>query len=228
MQTLEYLAFIPLLMYGLGLADLLSQWKRLFDPEDWYLPYTIFTVILTEIAVYNVFIYFNLLVQLPGQNYFTYLSYLLPPFLFILTTSAFTPEKEAKTKEHFIKRMPIFFTSLAMLILSHFFFQYGESIYVHIGRLLIVVILIIVGFTRKIWPVYIIAFIWLISFLFRGNVGAGTAPIDDPKTDQSSNGIVFSGIENIGINKKPTINITATFMRKKGLKVLEKVFKKNY
>jgi hypothetical protein len=206
MQTLEYLAFIPLLMYGLGLADLLSQWRRLFDPEDWYLPYTIFTVILTEIAVYNVFIYYNLLVQLPGQNYFTYLSHLLPPFLFILTTSAFTPEKDAKTKEHFIKRMPIFFTLLAVLILSHFIFQYNESIYIHIVRLLLVAILILVGFTRKIWPIYIIAVIWLISFLFRGKVESGTAPIRDSKVDQSSAKIVFPETENIDINKIQTIN----------------------
>ena len=170
MHTLEYLAFIPLLMYGLGLADLLSQWRRLFDPMEWYLPYTVFTIILTEIAVYNVFIYYNLLVQLPGENYFTYLSFLLPPFLFILTTNAFTPEKDANTKEHFDKRMPIFFTLLAMLTLSHFIYKYEESIFTHITRLLVVGILIIVGFTRKIWLVYIIALLWLISFIFRGNV----------------------------------------------------------
>ena len=181
MPTLEYLGFIPLLMFGLGLAELLSQWKRLFDPIDWYLPYTIFTIVLTEIAVYNVYTYFNLLAQLPGKSYYIYLLYLLPPFLFLLTTIAFTPEKGTKTKEHFVMRMPIFFTLLAVFILSHFIFNYGESIYIHIARLIIVATIIVVGFTRKIWLVYFIALIWLISFLFRGKLGSDSSLVEDPK-----------------------------------------------
>lgn len=212
MPTLEYLGFIPLLMFGLGLADLLSQWRRLFDPREWYLPYTVFTVILTEIAVYNVYTYFTLLTQLPGQSYYIYLLYLLPPFLFLLTTSAFTPEKDAKTKEHFVQRMPIFFTLLAAFILSHFIFSYKEIFYIHIARLLIVAILIIVGFTRKIWLVYFIALIWLISFLFRGKVGSDSAVKDDFKLDQQSNGVVFPGIEHVYGKKKPTIHIAKAVM----------------
>lgn len=207
MHTIEYLAFIPLLMFGLGLADLMSQWRRLFDPLEWYLPYTVFTIILTEMAVYNVFIYYNLLVQLPGQSYFTYLSYLLPPFLFILTTSAFTPEKEANTKDHFIKRMPIFLTLLGALILSHFIFKYDESIFIQIARLVVVVILIIIGFTRKIWLVYIIGSLWLISFLFRGKVASDTSWMNYPKVDQFYVGNSFPGMENIRIHEIPTINI---------------------
>ena len=208
MQTLEYLGFIPLLMFGLGLADLLSQWKRLFDPKEWYLPYTIFTVILTELAVYNVYTYFNLLAQLPGKSYYIYLLYLLPPFLFLLTTSAFTPEKEADTKEHFVKRMPIFFTLLGVFILSHFIFNYQESIYIHIARLLIVAILIMVGFTRKMWLVYFIALIWLVSFMFRGKLDSNSAFKDDPNLDQKGKGVVFQGIiEHIDGNKIPTNNI---------------------
>lgn len=207
MQSLEYLGFIPLLLFGLGLADLLSQWKRLFDPKEWYLPYTIFTVILTELAVYNVYTYFNLLAQLPGKSYYIYLLYLLPPFLFLLTTSAFTPEKDTKTKEHFVKRMPIFFTLLAVFILSHFIFNYQESIYLHIARLLFVAILIVVGFTRKMWLVYFIALIWLVSFLFRGKMGSNSALNDDLKLDQQGKGVVFRGIEHNDGNKTPTINI---------------------
>ena len=212
MQTLEYLGFIPLLMFGLGLAELLSQWKRLFDPKEWYLPYTIFTIVLTELAVYNVYTYFNLLAQLPGKSYYVYLLYLLPPFLFLLTTSAFTPEKEADTKEHFVKRMPIFFSLLGVFILSHFIFNYQESIYIHIARVLIVTILIIVGFTRKMWLVYFIALIWLISFMFRGKLGSNSALKDDFKVDQSSKRNVFPRKEGIDNIKIPTIDIVKKFM----------------
>jgi hypothetical protein len=30
MDASEYLAFLPLLLYGIALADLFSQWKRFF------------------------------------------------------------------------------------------------------------------------------------------------------------------------------------------------------
>jgi hypothetical protein len=32
MEATEYFAFLPLLIYGIALADLFSQWKRLFSP----------------------------------------------------------------------------------------------------------------------------------------------------------------------------------------------------
>lgn len=211
MRTLEYLGFIPLLMYGLGLADLLSQWKRLFDRKEWYLPYTIFTIVLTEIAVYNVFIYFNLLAKLPGQNYYTYLSYLLPPFLFLLTIRAFTPENDEDTKQHFVKRMPIFFSLLAAFILSHFVFNYEESIYMHIVRLFVVVILIVVGFTRKMWLVYLIALIWLVSFLFRGKLGSSASMKESSQAKSHSEGITASETKYKSSRQHTTVNFVKTW-----------------
>ena len=60
MDPEEYLAFIPLLIYGLAIADLLNEWRRFFKKEQWYLPYTIMSIIFTETAIYNVFIYINI------------------------------------------------------------------------------------------------------------------------------------------------------------------------
>ena len=51
MDAAEYLAFLPLLIYGIALADLFSQWKRLFNPKQLYLPYILLTGILTETAI---------------------------------------------------------------------------------------------------------------------------------------------------------------------------------
>ena len=65
----EYLAFIPLLIYGIALADLLSQWKRLFNPKDLFIPYLLMTIILTETALYNVFVYAEVINKLGGQTY---------------------------------------------------------------------------------------------------------------------------------------------------------------
>ncbi len=170
MEASEYLAFIPLLIFGIGLADLLSEWKRLFDPEQWYLPYSLFTILFTELAVYNIFIYINLVEQLPGQSYLTYLSFLLQPFLFLLTVNAFTPDKNSDTKEYFISRLPAICFLFAMFIASHFLYTSSESIYIIISRVLAIIILLSIGFTRKIWLIYVISLVWLISFLFRANM----------------------------------------------------------
>ena len=171
MEASEYLAFVPLLIYGIGLADLLSEWKRLFDPKEWYLPYSLFTIMLTEVAVYNIFIYRQLIEQLPGKSYAGYLLFLIPPFLFMLATVSFTPDKESSTKEYFIKRMPVFFFLLALFIGSHFLFTFHESPFVLINRIAIVVILLITGFTRKIWLIYIVALMWLVTFILKTTGG---------------------------------------------------------
>jgi hypothetical protein len=73
MESSEYLSFIPLLIYGLAIADLLSEWKRLFDKTQWYFPYLLTTIVLTELAIYNVFIYANLISELEGTSYLSYL-----------------------------------------------------------------------------------------------------------------------------------------------------------
>ena len=72
MQPSEYLAFIPLLIYGLALADLLGQWRRFFEREYFYLPYFLVTLIFTEVAIWNVFIYLGVTKQLEGISYFQY------------------------------------------------------------------------------------------------------------------------------------------------------------
>jgi hypothetical protein len=169
MDSSEYLAFIPLLLYGIGLADILSEWKRLFDPKEWYLPYSAFTIVLTETAIYNVFIYMNLIEQFGGQSYLDYLLMLLPPFLFLLTTSAFTPDKESGTREYFIRRMPVFFSLLALFVASHFLYDFDETFYMKMTRLLVIVIIIIIGFTRKIWLIYLLVVLWAMIFVVKSD-----------------------------------------------------------
>ena len=168
MDATEYLAFIPLLLYGIGLADLLSEWKRLFVTKDWYLPYALLTIILTETALYNVFIYIHLVEQMPGQSYLTYLSYLFPPFLFLMATSAFTPDKESETKEYFIRQMPVFFTLLALFIASHCLYGFNEPALMVVGRAVIIVLIITFGNMRKVWVVYALAAIWVLLFFVKG------------------------------------------------------------
>jgi uncharacterized membrane protein len=127
MAKAEYLVFIPLLFYGFALAELFREWKRLFKPKDIYFPYIIVTVILTEIAIYNVFIMTKLLDDLEHQNYLNYLIYLIPPFIFMLVVNVFTPEKEDNTKNYFENNRRSFFLLAAVFVSSHYLFDFGES-----------------------------------------------------------------------------------------------------
>jgi hypothetical protein len=173
MDVTEYLAFVPLLIYGMGLTNLLMEWKRFFDPNEIYLPYTLLTLLLTETAIYNVFIYQRLIDRFAGQNYLNYLLLLIPPFLFYLVTNVFTPEPGVKTRDYFLKRMPLSFTLMALLVSCNFFFRLEESLIPSIARLVFVVVIILAGFTRKIWLTYVLIIIWLVSLIFRGKVISG-------------------------------------------------------
>ena len=165
METTEYLAFIPLLIYGIALADLLGEWKRLFQPEGWYLPYLLMTLILTESAVYNVFIYASLILQMQGQDYLTYLTFLVPPILFLMSVNSFTPDAGDDTKTYFISKMRIFFLLIAVFSASHFFYSFGESQTMEIaGRSVAIILSLIGGIFRKPWVVYVLFVFWLLLF----------------------------------------------------------------
>ena len=67
MDPAEYLAIVPLLIYGIGITDLLGQWKRIFNKDGRFPLYIIYTIILTEVAIYNVVIYITSFSQNQSQ-----------------------------------------------------------------------------------------------------------------------------------------------------------------
>jgi hypothetical protein len=170
MSTSEYLAFIPLLIYGLGLTNLLGEWKRIIDRNQIFLPYSLMTLFLTEISVYNIFIYQRVIGTLEGLSYLKYLALLITPLLFYLATLVFTPDPGANTKEHFIKRMPLFYFLVALWTAGNFISGLEDSLVMNISRIVFIVIVSLAGYTKKIWLVYVLIFIWLISLLIRGSV----------------------------------------------------------
>ena len=198
MDVSEYLAFVPLLLYGIGLADLMSEWKRLLSPSSWYLPYSLFTIILTETALYNVFIYIQLIDQLPGQSYFSYLTFLLPPFLFLLTTYTFTPEKDSETKKYFIEQMPVFFTLLSLFVASHFLYQFEEPSVMDVSRVVIIVCLIAAGYFRKVWFVYVIAVLWVALFFSKAKVHSPSKKSANVETSLDKKLITFTPVKDMG------------------------------
>lgn len=173
MSASEYLAFLPLLIYGIALADLFRQWNRFIDLKQVYIPYLLLTVILTETALYNVFLFESLLENLEGLTYAAYLLYLVPPFLFLLATIFFTPDEGSDTKEYFIKHMPVFNTLFALYVASHFMHEFNEPVIFTLIRIIGIIIILASGLFRKTWLIYVFMVIWILSLVFKGGVTAG-------------------------------------------------------
>lgn len=167
MNASEYLIFLPLLFYGLALSNLLSQWKRLFYLETLYVPYAMYTILLTETALYNVYVYFDLIAALEYVSYYNYLIYLLPPFLFMLCIHIFTPDEGAETEEYFMKHVTKFSLMTALFIGSHFLFEFKEVDHAFFLRMAFILFLVLSAFFRKRWTHYAIFGFWLITFLMK-------------------------------------------------------------
>jgi hypothetical protein len=151
----------------------MTEWKRILDPAEIFLPYTLLTIVLTETAFYNVFIYQRLIDQFAGQSYLHYLSLLISPMLFFLVVHVFTPESGDNTKDYFIKRMPMFYSLLALLIASNFILELEDSKIINISRIVFIIVMVLCGLTRKIWLTHVLVFMWLLSFLVRGATVSG-------------------------------------------------------
>ena len=158
---------IPLLIYGIAIAALFSQWKRFINYKNIYIPYALFTVLLTEIALYNVYLFSQLVDEISMMDYKSYLIYIIPPFIFLIAVNIFTPEKEDETETYFKENMPIFFTLTAFFVASHFFFSYEESSVMFFARIIIIIWLLLTGFLRRIWMVYVFVAIWLLLLISR-------------------------------------------------------------
>jgi uncharacterized membrane protein len=168
MEASEYLAFIPLLIYGIALADLLGQWRRFFDKDYFYLPYFLTTLIFTENAIWSVYGYLEVTSHLEGISYFRYWSHLLQPMLFLVIVSALTPEPEKKdTKTYFIKRMPVVFGLMAVYVGSHFVANYGTMSSINVVRLFAVILCIVMAFSRRASLVYLVTVLWIFSLFAR-------------------------------------------------------------
>lgn len=184
MDASEYLAFVPLLIYGISLADLLSEWKRLFEPQQRYFPYTVMTIIMTEGVIYNIFIYQRLLDELANATYLIYLTYLIPPLLFMMVTQAFTPEKDNDTKTYYEKQRKTVFLLYAAFVASHFLHPFDEPAQVNIFRIVIIAFMVIVAFTKDERWIYLIIVFWIIAFSTR--IAAGLQGEDQSTNVENS------------------------------------------
>ncbi len=171
MEPAEYLAFVPLLFYGIALADLLGQWRRFFDKDFFYFPYFLTTIIFTEVAVWNVYRYLEVVSYLEDVRYAQYWLYLVQPILFLLTVSALTPESENQdTERYFKERFSLVYGLVAIFVSSHFLSGFGSMIsltYMTYTRIVIIALSVVIALTKRIWLIYVTAVVWFVSLLLR-------------------------------------------------------------
>ena len=55
MSEKEYYLILPLLLYGLAIADLINSWRSLLTEAQRYVPYTLTSLLLLEMAFWNFF-----------------------------------------------------------------------------------------------------------------------------------------------------------------------------
>lgn len=159
---------MPLLFYGIALADLLGQWKRFFDRTFLYLPYFLTTIMLTEVAVWNVYLYLGLLDQLKGIGYFAYWLHLIQPMLFLMCVAALTPETDTQdTKTYFDGRLTIVFGLIAVFIASHFLPAIHAGSGLQYTRFAAIALCLVVAITRRPWLVYVLVVLWIAGIVAR-------------------------------------------------------------
>ena len=167
MNASEVLANLPLLIYGIAIAELFSQWRRFINFQKVYPPYALLTIILTEVAIYNVFLFAQLVDEIQNMTYRKYLMYLFPSIVFMITVYSFTPEREDDTEEYFKKNIPIVFSLISIFVASHFLYVFDEIRGVVLGRISILIWLILIVILRKVWMIYVFIVIWFLLLFLR-------------------------------------------------------------
>lgn len=168
MDIVEYLLFIPLLIYGIALSDLFGQWKHFMDSSSWYTPYLITLIMVTEIGVHNVFIFFKFSPELSHITYFAYWLYLFPPLVFLLMVNCLTHVDDySDTETFFTSRIKPIFLLLAAFISMHFmsFVQFDHHIF--LPRLLAIIFCMVYAFWQKDIVFYLLVGVWLVSIAIR-------------------------------------------------------------
>lgn len=164
MDIVEYLLFIPLLIYGISLSDLLGQWKHFMDSSAWYTPYLITLIMVTEIGVHNVFVFFQFSPELGTINYFAYWLYLFPPLVFLLMVNCLTHVDDySNTEEFFTSRIRPIFLLLAAFISMHFMSFIHFDHHLWLPRLLAIFFCVLYAFWQKNIAFYSLVGVWLFS-----------------------------------------------------------------
>ena len=154
MAQKEYYLILPLLLYGLGITDLVNSWRSFLKPDQRYLPYTLTSLLLLDTAFWNFFQLYDWIQEDHFRNYLTYMRILAAPLLFLLVVAVFTPEEgTASVKEYFHQQLRTVSLLLALFIFVHFLLDPDEFVWQRLGA---IALLLTTATFRKVWLIYLL------------------------------------------------------------------------
>ena len=169
-DAVEYLLFIPLLIYGIVLSQLLAQWRRLFDFANWHWPYIVTIVVFTEIAIWNIYTFLDVFAERPTHSYLSYLIDLTLPFTLLLSVNALVKDDNGDglvDPEEFARRMGLSYFLCGCFIGLHLLPQFRIDEGLWQTQLPAIGVAFATAYFKKNWLVYLLGAIWVVSIVQR-------------------------------------------------------------
>jgi len=144
----EFFAFMPLLIYGIAVSELMIHWRDYLKSGRRYWPHLIFGILLLELAFSNFYFLYDVLDQL-FVNYLNFLARLTPPLVFLLLVSVYTPEENVDVKTYFNDKMRTIFLLLSFFIFLNMIMEIGWNELTYIRASAIFMCLLVAWFNSK-------------------------------------------------------------------------------
>lgn len=170
MDVIEYQLFIPLLIYGIALSQLLGEWKRIFDLKNFYAPFLVTVVAFTETAIHNIYHYLAIFTAHRDHSYGSYLLALAAPFLFLLSANALSHDANhdgSVDRDAFRARIPSAYAFMSGFVALHLLPQFRTDKGNFALRIPLIFLLVAVAVTKKEWLIYLIGIFWLAGLAMR-------------------------------------------------------------
>ena len=170
MDVIEYLLFIPLLIYGIALSQLLAQWKHIFDLRNFHGPFIVTVVAFTETAIQNIYHYLEIFTARDDRSYAAYLLALTGPFLFLLSANSLSSDANRDgtiDREEFRARIPAAYAFMSAFVALHLLPQFRTDAGNLALRIPLILLLIAVAATKKESLIYVIGLFWLVGLVKR-------------------------------------------------------------
>jgi len=173
MDKIEYLLFISLLIYGIALSDLLSEYKRLIKDKILHFKYLVTVLMLSEVAIFNIYKLYSIINSYDITTYLQYWVLLIPPIIFMSVVHIFVMEDSHDTLEsmeqEFQRNIKPTFLLMSAYTATHFIPMMNPDGHVQWVRLLSISILLLYILFRKDIVFYLLIGAWIVSFIFNIN-----------------------------------------------------------
>ncbi|MEQ8323616.1 MAG: hypothetical protein RIC15_11845 [Vicingaceae bacterium] len=145
----EFFAFMPLLIYGIAIGELVMHWRDYLKKDRRYWPHLVTGILLLELAFSNFYFLYDILEEL-FVDYLHFLARLTAPLVFLLMSSVYTPEDNRDIESYFLERMGMIFSLLALFVFLNMIMEFGFDVLTYI-RASAVVFCLLVAWSKKLW-----------------------------------------------------------------------------